>query len=235
MNDSQQLATSPDLRPPKISGGYLFLPRSLSRGTFLKWLRRTHAWFGLWGAAMGLLFGFTGILMNHREVMKIPVPRMEQNEIQLSLPDPRPSDPKAMAEWLGQSLNADLAHAKIRREPGKTVTWNGQTLQQPASWQITLRKPNRALSAEYWEGNAYVSVKQGEAGLLATLNNLHKGTGMSVGWILLVDSLGGALILLSMTGLLLWTRMHGTRLAAAGIGLGSLTLALFFSLQAMAG
>ena len=46
-------------------------PRS-RRGIFLKWLRKTHAWIGLWGAALGLLFGITGILQNHRSILKIP-------------------------------------------------------------------------------------------------------------------------------------------------------------------
>jgi hypothetical protein len=234
-------APSDALPPPaagrnhKPKGGYLFLPRRLSRGTFLKWLRRTHAWIGLWGAALGLLFGFTGILMNHREVMKIPLGKMEQKEIQLPLPEPKPADPKAMAIWLGQTLGIDTGHARIRREPGKTVTWHNQPIRQPPAWQITVRGLQRVLSAEYWEGNAFVSVKQGEANLPAILSNLHKGTGMGVGWILLADTLAGGLLLLSLTGILLWTRLHGHRLTAAGLGLGSLGLGLFFALQAIEG
>jgi len=235
MNTSTEQLITPASRPhQKTNGGYLFLPKSLSRGAFLKWLRRTHAWFGLWGAALGLLFGFTGILMNHRDILKIPIGRMEQKEIQLALPEPRPADPKAMAAWLGQSLSVDTSHAKIRKEPGKTVSWNSQTIQQPASWQINVRNPQKMLSAEYWEGNAFVTVKQGEANLLNTLNNLHKGTGMGIGWVLLVDTLAGGLLLLSLTGTLLWTRLHGNRIAAAGLGLGSMSLTVFFALQAIA-
>ena len=237
MNSSPSTLNPPANRPPKTNGGYLFLPKKLSRGAFLKWLRRTHAWFGLWGAALGLLFGFTGILLNHREVMKIPIGRIQQQEIQLPLADPRPADPKALAAWLGQALNLnlDLSQAKVRREPGKTLVWNNQEIQQPALWQINLRSPNKMLQAEYWEGNAFVSVKQGDANLLQTLNNLHKGTGMGVGWVLLIDTLAGALILLSLTGILLWTRLHGPRLAAAGLGLGSLSTAVYLALTAMGG
>ncbi|QSB00019.1 PepSY-associated TM helix domain-containing protein [Methylomonas sp. EFPC1] len=236
MNTATDSLLTPAARPPKkTNGGYLFLPKNLSRGAFLKWLRRTHAWFGLWGAALGLLFGFTGILMNHRDVLKIPIGRMEQKEIQLALPEPHPTDPKALAAWLGQTLSVDTSHAKIRKEPGKTVTWNNQAVQQPASWQINIRNPQKMLSADYWEGNAFVTVKQGEANLLTTLNNLHKGTGMGVGWVLLVDTLAGGLILLALTGTLLWTRLHGNRLAAAGLGLGSMSLAVFFAMQAISG
>lgn len=165
--------------------------------------------------------------------MKIPIGKMEQKEIQLALPEPRPTDPKAMAAWLGESLHIDTAEAKIRREPGKTVTWNDGPIQQPPFWQINVRNPKRMMSAEYWEGNAFVSIKQGEGNLLQVLTNLHKGTGMGVGWVLLADTLAGGLILLSMTGILLWTGLHGKRIAAVGLGLGSLSLGVYLALQAI--
>lgn len=227
--------SGPPVSPPrgKPSGGYLFLPRRLARGTFLKWLRRTHAWIGLWGAALGLLFGTTGILLNHREMMKIPAARMEQKEIQLPLPEPRPADPKALALWLGQELKLASGKPKLKQEPAKNVTWNGIIVQQPARWQVVLRTPQRFMQAEYWEGNAFVTVKRGEANFFALLNNLHRGVGLGAGWILLVDTLAGGLIVLSLTGVLLWTRLHGRRLAAAGLGLGSLGLGLWFAWQAL--
>jgi uncharacterized protein len=217
----------------KLSNGYLFLPRPLARGTFLKWLRRTHAWLGLWGAVLGLLFGSTGILLNHRDILKIPAAKTEQQETQLALPDERPADAKALAAWLGLQLGTDLSHARILQEPSKTVTWNGVSVQQPARWQIMLRGPQRGIHAEYWQGNAYVSVKRSEANVFAFLTNLHKGAGLSMGWVLLVDSLGGALIMLSLTGVLLWTRLHGRRLGAAGLALSSLSLAIWFAWQAV--
>lgn len=231
MNTSDELKTPP--RTPKMNGGYLFLPHNLSRGTFLKWLRRTHAWFGLWGATLGLLFGLSGILLNHREIMKIPTGRIPQKEIQLPLPEPHPADPKAMAEWLGQTLEIDTSHAKIRNEKEKTVTWNNVPVKQPAQWQIAVRNPKFMMQAEYFEGNAFISIKQGEGSFLNVLSNLHKGVGMGVGWVLLVDTLAGGLIILSLTGTLLWTRLHGTRLVGAGLGLGSFGLMLFFALQAI--
>ena len=53
--------------------GYLFLPKRWRKARFLVWLRRTHAWLGLWGAVLGLLFGLSGFLLTHRAIMKIPV------------------------------------------------------------------------------------------------------------------------------------------------------------------
>lgn len=114
------------------------------------------------------------------------------------------------------------------------MIWNNNSYQQPSYWQITLRNPKRMVQAEYWEGNAFVSVKQGESNGLQMLTNLHKGSGMGVAWVLLADSLAGGLIVLSLTGTLLWTRLHGNRLAAAGLALGCLSLAIGFAWQAIA-
>ena len=98
---------------------------------WLKWLRRIHAWVGLWGAAMGLLFGVSGVLLNHRAVMKIPAVQMEQSQVELPLPVPPPANAKALALWLQAQLSIDREPGKISTEPAKAVTWAGQSLLQP--------------------------------------------------------------------------------------------------------
>jgi len=56
---------------------------------------------------------------------------------------------------------------------------------------------------------------------------------MNKGWILLVDSLAGALIMLSITGILLWTKMRNSRLMLAGLSMGSILLATLFVIQSV--
>jgi len=71
------------------------------RGTFIKWLRKVHGWVGLWGAALGLLFGATGFLLNHRAPplrIQTGAPRVET--LRLDVPDPEPASPLALAKWL---------------------------------------------------------------------------------------------------------------------------------------
>ena len=89
------------------------------------------------------------------------------------------------------------------------------------------------ITAEYWAGDASVAVKQLEANLFAFLTRLHLGSGMGVAWILLADTFAGGIMVLALTGVLLWTRLHGLRLAAAGLGFGSLVLAIIFTLRAL--
>jgi hypothetical protein len=197
------------------------------RSHWLKWLRRLHAWVGLWGAALGLLFGISGFLLNHRAVMKIPAVQMEQSQLELALPAQPPANAKDLAAWLQAQLNIGHEASKISTEPEKTVTWANQKYQQPALWKVDFNNPQRSISAEYWLGNSYVSVKQQDANAFAFITRLHKGVGAGVGWVLLADTLAGGMVFLSLTGLLLWTKLHGSRLTMLGLGLTSLGLMVF--------
>jgi hypothetical protein len=82
------------------------------------------------------------------------------------------------------------------------------------------------VQAEYWVGNGFVSVKRTQNSFLGTMNNLHKGVGMSVGWVLLVDTIAGSLILLSLTGMLLWTELNRRRTVGVVLVLGSIVAAV---------
>ncbi|WP_340124482.1 hypothetical protein [Methylobacter svalbardensis] len=77
------------------------------------------------GAALGLLFGVSGILLNHRTMLKIPAAKMEQSQIELALPAPLPAD-------------------------AKTVTWTSQSFQQPGQWRVDFHSPQQSVNAEYW-------------------------------------------------------------------------------------
>jgi hypothetical protein len=58
------------------------------------------------------------------------------------------------------------------------------------------------------------------------MSNLHKGVGLSVGWVLLIDTLAGSIILLSLTGVLLWTELNKKRTAGVVIVAASLIAAI---------
>lgn len=206
-------------------------PRS-RRSQILKWLRRTHAWVGLWGAALGLLFGVTGLLLNHRAVMKIPAGKNVEQEAQFPLAAP-PASPEALAQLLATHFGYPPERARGRREAPRTVAWNGSTLTQPERWTVSLDAPDRFARGEYWLGNQNVAVKLYDANLFSTLNRLHMSSHHHPAWILLADTLAGGLIFLSLSGLLLWTRLGGPRLLAAGLGLGGLTAVVGIALSSM--
>lgn len=205
----------------------------LSRGNILRWLRNTHGWLGLWGAALGLLFGVTGILLNHRQVMKLPYAQYEVMQMELALPANQITSVEGLTHWLQSTLHIEKPPYKADSEPTKEIIWNGVRVKQPALWKVDFHTPQYSLLAEYWVGNEFVSVKRQDANVFAFLNRLHKGVGMNAGWILLVDSLAGALIMLSLTGILLWTKMRRSRLVLTGLTGGSIVLAVFFSMASL--
>lgn len=216
--------------------------RKLRRAAFLHWLRSMHGWIGLWGAALGLLFGATGILLNHRAVLKIPAAQTVESTVQIALPNPAPADAAAMSAWLQRELAIERPATRVRSETSKPVAWAtmeqgaaplSKTLMQPARWSAVFSTPQTNIQAEYWVGNGFVSVRRGDNNVLATLSNFHKGSGMSIGWILLVDTLAGSIILLSLSGVVLWMSSNRRRLIGAGISLGSLALLLALIMQAM--
>ncbi len=184
--------------------------RPPSRGTFVLWLRRTHRWFGLWGATFGLLVGFSGIWLNHRAVLKLPFAQEIQNS-QIALPDPPPADPQALAAWLRSALPLDAPPTSVRIEKARPAPWaegagalGGARLMQPERWLISFGGPHSMLQAETWAGNRSVQLRRVDNGVIGTLTNLHKGVGMPVAWILLVDTLAGSMLFLSISGVLLW-------------------------------
>jgi len=158
---------------------------------------------------------------------------MEQSHIEMALPQPLPVDAKALALWLQVQLSIDREASKISIDPEKTVTWADQNLQQPSQWRIDFHSPQQSVTAEYWVGNTYVSIKRQDANAFAFITRLHKGVGMGTAWVLLADTLAGGLVFLSLTGLLLWTKLHGSRLAMAGLGLTSLGSMVFITLNSL--
>lgn len=156
--------------------------------------------------------------------MKIPGTSYTNTEWQLPLPQPLPADIGALGAHLQQGLQLDRAPYQKKVEPAGPTPWLGAV--QPERWTIAFATPRETVNAEYWVGNASVSVRRMDPNLLARLGRLHMATGASAAWILLTDTLAGGLIALSLTGILLWTRLHGSRLRAVGLAGTCLVLAL---------
>lgn len=198
---------------------------------FMRWLRKTHLWVGLWGAALGLLFGATGILLNHRSVLKIPVEKTVQRSAQLALPDDSASrlpTPEAMAQWLQGELQFEGVQTRTKAEPPRKVIWADRELLQPARWTFNLQSPHRGVSAEYVVGNRFVKVDTQDATPIGTLTRLHMAVGASAFWVLLSDTIAAGLIVLSITGLLMWSRLHALRLSAVAVTLAAVAGAAWF-------
>lgn len=99
------------------------------RGNFIRTLRNIHGWLGLWGAVLGLLFGVSGFLLNHRAVLKIPAAQMEASEIQLPVSQPTPATAEEFTRFVQQALAID--QAPVKPKPRKPESSGAETAGKP--------------------------------------------------------------------------------------------------------
>lgn len=190
---------------------------------FLVWLRKVHAWVGLAGAALGLLFGFTGFLLNHRAVMKVPGGRIETDKVQLQLSE-APATPERLAQELAAQLGFQPGQARWQVQPPRPVQFGGKPVTAAAVWTVTLGTHTRQVRATHLPGNRTVDLERRRADFLGALQRMHKADAGHVPWILLADAFAGSLLFLTLSGTLLWTRLAGRRLLALALAGGGLAL-----------
>lgn len=245
-------AKAPDAKTPDAKGAaprrkgppgaLLFVPDALNRGAFLVWLKRVHAWTGFWGALAFLLIGTSGMLLNHRATLKIDTGApIEVQAADIAVDPAAIRSPEDLGKWAQKQFGTTLEPRAPRAEGGRgggprgqgdqgggeRVRLMGRDVQQAQVWKQSFTGANGVLNVEYVPGSASVKASRQEQNAFGVLKNLHKGVGMGWPWVLLIDTFAGGLIAMSLTGALLWSRMHGPRLAALGIVAGSLGLALF--------
>jgi hypothetical protein len=206
--------------------------KHVKRANTIRLLRKIHGWLGLWGALLGLLFGVSGFLLNHRAVMKIPAAKMEESEIQLAVPAPFPKDNKEFTRFIQDTLNVHQEPVKPRApkgggKPERAARFMDKDLKQPQTFKVNFQLPHAHIEAEYVAGNQYATVKREDANVWGFITRMHKGVGANAFWVLLADTIAGALLVLSITGVLLWTKMRGSRLAMVGLIGGSTFLTIW--------
>ena len=195
------------------------------RAAFLLGLRRWHARVGMAGAAFGLMWGFTGFLLNHRDVMEIPRGAVETSQMVLALDAPA-ATPDALAAELAKRLGFPVAQPESEVQPAKPVSLGGTALPAAEVWRVALEGHHRWVLATYTPGDRSVKLQLRVAGFLETLKRLHKSEAGSRGWVLVADAVAGMLLFMSLSGMLLWSRLAGPRLLALALSGGAVAIAI---------
>ncbi len=222
---AQTPVAAPSARRRK--GPLLFVPQKWQRRAVLVTLKRVHAWTGLWGAALFLLLGTSGVLLNHRSVLPIDVGGpVSVSSVVLPVDPGTIADEAALGEWAHRALglSAAVRPLPVPDTPAgpRAVRFLDRQLATAPVWARSFNLPNQKVTVTYTPGSPAVAAKVEALGVLAVMKNLHKGTGLGVLWVLLMDSIAGALIAMSLTGFLLWSRLHGSRLLAGGLATGAI-------------
>lgn len=173
-----------------------------------KWVRRIHAWAGFATLALLLIYGLTGLWLQHRAVLPLPGPHTDKRSEVLTLAEPL-TDPAALTTLLQQQEPKGLEEARTTVTPPQSLPTPSGPLILPARWELKAVTLSQSLAASYVVGTLEVRIERQQANFAASLNRLHRGMGTGLPWQLFGDLAALALLLLALTSLLMWNKLHG--------------------------
>jgi len=184
--------------------------------------RQVHLWLGAWGALAAVLYGFTGLVMNHRFAWNLPQGQSVPAEpVRVGVPAEARASTAALAAWLQREHGLVALVQRVQPPRDKVPVGTGHGA-QPEKWTLSGGSARDAWNVEYTAGDASVEVKRTAHGWLSAFNRLHKTQGGGLAWIALGDSFALAMIFLGLSGLVLWARGRSPRQMALSV----LTLSL---------
>lgn len=195
-----------------------------------RWIRQFHLWIGAWGALAAILYGITGLVMNHR-FGDAAWPQGNSDELgRTSLPIPAEAraTPEQMSLWLRDHQQLD---AQVIRKGGSGGAGGGNP-NAPQKWTLSGGSASSSWSLDYAPGSETAELKRSRHSPLAAFNRLHKGVGGGGWWILLADSFAIGMILLGLSGIWMWARGRSARqMVLSVMGLSTL---LFLAIVGLA-
>jgi len=185
-------------------------------------VRQLHLWIGAWGALAAVMYGFTGLVMNHRSGDNAwpQGDSMEAGRATLAVPVQARGSAEALSLWLRQSQGLDAQ--SIRKGAPR-----GEADGAPEQWNLSGGTARASWAIRYVPGAATAEVKHNRQDWLAAFNRLHKTVGGGAAWVWLADSFAVAMVLLGLSGLWMWARGRSARQWAWSLfGLGTVASAV---------
>lgn len=197
--------------------------------TTYRWVRQVHLWIGAWGALATIIYGFTGLVMNHRfgDGAWPQGDSQEAGRATLQVPAEVRATPEELSLWLRQTQGLDAQ--VIRKGPpgGGRDARGGPDGKQAPKWSLSGGTATNSWSVEYSPGQDKAELKRSSHTSLAALNRLHKGVGGGWAWLLLADSFAIGMLLLGLSGIWMWIRGRTPKqMVASVMGLSVLVLVI---------
>jgi uncharacterized protein len=181
-----------------------------------KWSRIVHVYTSMISLILVAFFSLTGITLNHPD-WTIGSPSRETVKGVL----PKAWKTGATVDWL---VTAESLRAKHSLRGSVDNHTESET-----SGSISFKAPGYAADAFIDPSDGSYELTIDQPGLLATLNDLHKGRDANTSWKWLIDVIGGLLVVISMTGLLLQLFLRKRRRSALASAIVGTALSLVFA------
>lgn len=182
-------------------------PAPRPRSSLHRWIRQLHLWIGAWGALAAVLYGTTGLIMSHR-FGENAWPQGDSHEVgrtTLAVPAEARTSAEELSLWLRDSQGLDAQNIRKPKPEGRGGEKGGER-RGPSGWSLSGGTASESWSVEYVPGADTAELKRTQHSTLAAFTRLHKAVAGGAGWRLLGDSFAIGMILLGISGLLLWAR-----------------------------
>ena len=179
--------------------------------TTYRWVRQFHLWIGAWGALAAILYGMTGLVLNHR-FGEAAWPQGESSDAgrsTLQVPPEARATAENLSLWLREARQLDATN--IRKGGAGKGGAGKRGGDQSIKWNFSGGSAGNSWSVEYAPGSDSAELKRSTHTPLAALNRLHKGVGGGTWWILLADSFAIGMLLLGISGIWMWARGRSPR------------------------
>ena len=183
-----------------------------------RYLCNTHLFLGLFCCLFLLMYGVSSVQMAHNTWFSMR-PRVAETDFTLTA---RSSDARVVAREL-----IDRFGVRGELGPARFVT--------PARMSFNLTRPGTVYQVDYAPASGDTRVRDNHAGFIGMLNRLHHVNGLwhdywlvNV-WGAFVSIVSAALIIIAITGIYLWFKIHQERL----VGVVLLVVSLGYSLTIM--
>ncbi|GAB4148761.1 MAG: PepSY-associated TM helix domain-containing protein [Planctomycetota bacterium] len=178
----------------------------------VRWL---HTYLSLLGFAAALFFSATGLFLNHAARFEGEMPRLAEREGTMP-PEVVPAAGGSLAaavDWLRErhSLRGSLAESRLSASGG-TLAFKGPAFSAEVEFELP--------SGRY-------RVRTESMGLVALLDDLHKGRDSGNGWSWLIDASAAVMALSSVTGL--WLLLYLKKRRGAGLWTAAVGAAALFA------
>jgi hypothetical protein len=172
--------------------------------TLYRFVRQIHLWIGAWGALAAIIYGFTGLVMNHRfgDVAWPQGDSAEAGRTTLQIPAAARATPEELSLWLRKTRGLDAQTIRKSSPGGK----EGKEGKPSPKWAFSGGTASASWSLEYAPGSESAELKRSSHTLLAAINRLHKGVGGGWVWNRLADSFAIGMLLLGLSGIWMWAR-----------------------------
>lgn len=224
------------------------MPAPLATPVGVRWVKRTHAWTGISTAILALIFAWSGFMLNHRTHFTLGAP-VQTDQVTIPAPAAGFASPQDLADYLvaeyGLRTSPALEHSEATTQPtgggmgmgqlpagtspamagGRRGGGGAGAAARSPSFSASWQAPGGDFSGEWVVGSSEIAVTRSDRGFNRIVNRLHSGRGLEGGaWHFVISAYAVMLLFLSLSGVMLWSRLSGTARVGGGLLGASLLL-----------